>query len=325
MSTRTTRMRKGLIVALLLPLALLLSACKFANTIEVKADGGMTYTLDVVDTDGIMPSGSMTCDQLMSEFDSELDFGSNLTTNIEDISEDGKLGCRATMSTDDAVDGEVLVDNGDSFTLNVTQDATGSISDDDLEMIGAIDFTFTVVMPGKITEATNGGQIEGNAATYSDIKQFSQGFSVTGLKDGSGSAATTPGSSSKSNTMLIVGIIVIAVVIVIAAAVLIVASKRKKANNTPAYPGTFGQQNPAQQVPNAYGQAGYAQPNYPQPAPQGPGYQTPQQPGYPAPQQPGYQVPQQFDAQQGYGQQSQGYATPEQEGFGQQPGTNPQQ
>lgn len=326
MLQRTPSKKFRVLVALLLPFALLLTACKSDNTIEVTADGGISFTMDMIDTDGLMQSSGVTCD-MMTDMMDDSDPIPGGSFEVKDISEGGTLGCRFLISADDAVDGTTLIDNGDSFTLNLTSSDMGDLNQSDLDALGPLEFTFNITMPGPITDATNGGKINGNTATYTDPMALENGMSVTGLKSGSanpggdngnGQGTETPGgqtgdnasSESDSSGFPIWAWILIGVAAVLVIGLIVFFATRGKGKkggpegypNAPygqpgqpqqfgqapyqGQPGQQGQQNPYGQQPQ-YGQPGQA-PQYGQPGQQNPYGQPGQPPQYG---QPGQQNP----------------------------------
>lgn len=316
----TTKNQKRILAILLLPLMLFLSACRSENTLEVTSDGGLTMTMDMIDDEGLFSGLGMTCSDMESMFGEDLDLDGEGTVNIEDISTGDDLGCRFTTTAYDAVDGTFLVDNGDSFTLNLTADDIGGLTQDDLNQLGSMTFSLSVTMPGPITDASEGGTIDGNTVTYTDVSVLVSEVSITGLKTGSsgdGGTATDGengiGDDNYSSSHVagwVWGLIALVVIALIIAVVLIVA-KRKKTPPTLGGPNSYGV-GPAQygQQPAPYGQTGYGQTGYGQA-----GYG---QAGY------GQSFPQQNAGQQGYGQQGYGQQTTQfgqgypQQGAGQQ-------
>lgn len=277
--TSSAPKRKRILAALLIPGLLFLASCKSDNTIEITSDGGVKMTMDMVDDEGAFTGLDISCDQVKDMFAGEGSFGSDAQVNIEDISDGDQLGCRLSIAGDDAVDGSILVDNGDTFTLTMNGDDFGGITESDLSEVGTMAFTFNIIMPGKITESSDGASVSGNTATYSDPNVLVNGFEVTGLKDGSGSGS---GSSSSSGMPVwiwgLIGLVVVGGVVV----VIILMSNRKK---TPPALGTpeggynqYGQQpNPFDQpqAPQGYGQPDpiaqpQVQPEQPTQAPNGP-------------------------------------------------------
>ena len=203
MTQRTQRRKMGILLALLLPITMLLSACKSDNTIEITSGGGMNFTMDMVDTDGLMASSGITCDMMSDLMSAEEPIPDGIF-EVEDISQGDNLGCRFTISTPFAVDGNILVDDGDSYTLNLSSEDMGGADMSELDGLGPLEFTFNVTMPGPITDASEGGQINGNTVTFTDPKFLESGFSVTGQKSGNSSSGTSgnsdnEGSGSSSN------------------------------------------------------------------------------------------------------------------------------
>ena len=185
--------RTRVVAALLLPVALMLSACKSDNSIEVTESGGLNMTMDMVDDEGLMSGAGITCDMMQQELGDETDdIIPGGSFEIEDISEGSNLGCRFIMSAPYAVDNEALIDNGDSYTLVMTSDDMEDFTEEDMSEIGTMDFTFSVTMPGDITDATAGGDVSGNTVTYTDLQTMSSGIEVTGYKAAGSGGGTDP-------------------------------------------------------------------------------------------------------------------------------------
>lgn len=185
--------RTRVVAALLLPVALMLSACKSDNSIEVTESGGLTMVMDMIDDEGLMEGTGITCDMMQQELGDETDdIIPGGSFEIEDISEGANLGCRFIMSAPYAVDNEALIDNGDSYTLVITSDDMEDFTEEDMSEIGTMDFTFSVTMPGDITDATAGGDVSGNTVTYTDLQAMSSGIEVTGYKAAGSGGGTDP-------------------------------------------------------------------------------------------------------------------------------------
>jgi len=195
-----TRTKKALAIAAVAPTLLVLSACRVDTIVEIKEDGSADVVMEIEDTTGDMSGLGFTCDDLFAEtgLDDPFDSGTEEVT-VEDISGD-HLACRMTVSSNEnVVDGDALIDNGDSFTFRAVADPTMTM--DEMPAGFDFDFSMTIQMPGDIIDATNGAEVNGNRATYHDINVMTQGFEVTGKKSGSGSGSgsqPTPSTSAGS-------------------------------------------------------------------------------------------------------------------------------
>ena len=331
MTQRTQRRKMGILLALLLPITMLLSACKSDNTIEITSGGGMNFTMDMVDTDGLMASSGITCDMMSDLMSAEEPIPDGIF-EVEDISQGDNLGCRFTISTPFAVDGNILVDDGDSYTLNLSSEDMGGADMSELDGLGPLEFTFNVTMPGPITDASEGGQINGNTVTFTDPKFLESGFSVTGQKSGNSSSGTSgssdnEGSGSSSNasdsqsdgTSVWVWILIGVGVLAIIGGIIFLLLKKKGNSDQGGYPNApYGHQPYGQQPGQQFAQC---QAPYGQPGQQfGQGQQGgPQQAPYG--QQPYGQPGQQFGQPQQFGQQGDPQQTP----YGQAPYGQPGQ
>ena len=184
------------VLAMLLP-AVLLGACRSDNTLEITDDGMLKMTMDVVDDEGLMLGTAVDdCASLIALAGDSANGLKDAT--VEDITVDGHPGCRVTTEEAVEFDGVFLIDNGDSMTFNVTPGLMPDVGDD-ANLLENTTFSLRVVLPGDITEADNGGQIEGNTAVYTDISVLETGFSVTGGK-GSLSSSGSTASADPSDT-----------------------------------------------------------------------------------------------------------------------------
>ncbi len=293
-------MRKRVLAVLLLPLLAVLASCKSVNTVEITSDGGAIITMDIVDEEGLLKDLGMTCSDLEDAMSSELGFlGDSADVTFSEITD----GCSLEIVGKDVVDGQVLIDDGDTYTFVMSSSDLG-LTGSDLSTFGDFDFSFSVVMPGDIVDATEGGTISGNKVTYTSFDAIESGISVPGEKEGSGSGAAKS-SSSGAIMWILIGL---GVILVAGGVFFLVTRKGGKPDNGapqyPTYPGApgYGAQAPGGQAP--FAQAPYgapeAPPPYAPPAPPAP-YGAPegQQFGAPAPQQFNAPAPQQFGAPQG--------------------------
>ena len=321
MTQRTRRKKMGILLALLLPITMLLSACKSDNTIEITSNGGVNFTMDMVDTDGLMASSGFTCD-MMSDLMVDEQPILDGSFEVKDIGQGDNLGCRFTISAPFAVDGDILTDNGDSFTLNMSSADMGGADMSELGGLGPLDFTFNVTMPGPITDASEGGQINGNTVTFTDPAVLESGFSVTGQKSGGSSGGisgnsgnegsdTHPESSqSSSNGMPVWGLVLIGVgALILIGAIIFLLTRKKGGSQQGGYPNApYGQPGQGQQFGQS--QAPYGQPGQPgqqfaqggQPYAQDPQFGQNQAPYGQQPYGQGSSQPQQFGQQAPYGQ-----------------------
>lgn len=178
--------KKKVLAVALIPTAMVLTACKGDITTKITEAGTAEMVMSFEDTSGML-GGQMTCDDLTSSMgiDSELDSGE---ITVRDLSEGGTFACEISATSDEnVVDGETLIDNGDSYTFIVVPDEFGDMGDMS-GMPAEFEMNFNVEMPGPISEATNGGQIDGNTARYSGLEWMTTGFEVTGAKTADGSA-----------------------------------------------------------------------------------------------------------------------------------------
>ena len=195
-----TRTRKALAIAAVAPAILILAACRGEIIYKIEEDGSGAMLIEIEDTTGDLTMYGVTCDDVLGEPVTDDLFGitedDQADITIEDISGE-YLACRMSVTTSQSmVDGELLIDNGDTFTFITEADPTADFTD---EMPPGVDYEFTVTieMPGPIIEATNGGEVNGNRVTYDLFEAAQNGFEVTANKSDSGTGGGTTGTGGE--------------------------------------------------------------------------------------------------------------------------------
>ena len=186
-TTTQSRWKKKMALALLLPVALLLSACKVDWEIGVSNEGHTGMVLTFTDDTGMILTPDTTCEEALASAGSQAGMGTNTSgMTIKETTLDGQRACQMTATSGMGMFGqEGITDNGDSITLEIPKDDT--VTDQDLAMVDLMitDFTFTLTFPGDVIEAP-GAQINGNTATWTKFSDLAKGIKATGKKSGSG-------------------------------------------------------------------------------------------------------------------------------------------
>ena len=283
--------RKKLILALL-PAAMLLGACQVDSTLSVSEDETLSMTMVMSDDEGLSNPG-VTCADLEANLGGEFPYATEFS--IEDLGSD-PLSCRFNATFDDTFYDMAVTKSGDTFTVNIPEEFWTSFNESaQLEQFGTINSAFTIQMPGDITEASAGGEINGRSVTWLGYDTLSAGISATGGAGTSSApvettapaqATTAPATSDEdadSGIPAWVWIIVAVAVVAIAVVIILLRRGGNKGNTAPNVPGGFtpdgrtpygAPANPAQ------GGVPYAQPNQFQ-QPGQPPQQFGQQPGEP--------------------------------------------
>lgn len=250
--------RRFAAAALVVPASLSLAACQTNATIEIADDSSAKVSLDLLDDTDMFSGMGLSCDMIEDMVGDSAD----AEVTWEEYESDGHSGCRVGMAGDVKADGKFLVDNGDSFTLNLDGDSFGNVSSSDLQMLAPqVDFTLDVVMPGEVTEATNGGKISGNKATYTSLDVLEKGLKVTGKK-------TAPaGSSSGLSSILKIGLTLLVLALIAGVLMFFLSRKRRHDEPQQVYPAAMPQP--------GMGQPGMMQPGMGQPATAQPGTAQP--------------------------------------------------
>ncbi|MFC5369619.1 hypothetical protein [Arcanobacterium bovis] len=187
-----TKKSRRKVAAILLPFALLLTACESHNTVAVNEDGSMNMALHFKDDSGMFAQ-QFKCQDIEKEMDiSALDKALS-DIQMTDASSGNTLDCTMTIkSKGNAVDGETLVETPDTYILNFGDDDKASFDEQDLQMFKQfnVQFSFNVTMPGEIVKA-DGATVNGNTASYNDITILAKKITVEGKKHAKGSVAAT--------------------------------------------------------------------------------------------------------------------------------------
>ena len=293
--------RKKLILALL-PAAMLLGACQVDSTLSVSEDETLSMTMVMSDDEGLSNPG-VTCADLEANLGGEFPYATEFS--IEDLGSD-PLSCRFNATFDDTFYDMAVTKSGDTFTVNIPEEFWTSFNESaQLEQFGTINSAFTIQMPGDITEASAGGEINGRSVTWLGYDTLSAGISATGGAGTSSApvettapaqATTAPATSDEdadSGIPAWVWIIVAVAVVAIAVVIILLRRGGNKGNTAPNVPGGFtpGGFTPGGFTPDgrtpygapanpAQGGVPYAQPNQFQ-QPGQPPQQFGQQPGEP--------------------------------------------
>ncbi|MDO4791407.1 MAG: hypothetical protein Q3999_02870 [Buchananella hordeovulneris] len=316
MATSTkTRKRNRFLAAVLLPVALLLSACSIKMEVNVNTDQtvDLVYTMDMREMFG-MGGGSETpeqfCNGLLDSFLAEHN-GTDGKLSVKNVGTESEPVCELTAKgvPTGVADGMEFQFEGDTVTVLLN----GSSMNDDPSMQGMegfldqIDLSFTIAFPGPVKEASV-GEIDGNKVVISKMSDFQQ--------DGKIVASMVPGAGGGS--LLWILLIVGAVLVVGGGVAFFVISNNKKkaaAAAAPAYPA-------AQDYGQGYGAPGQA---YPSAQPYGQAPAAPAAPAAPGAQPYGQTPGQAYPPAQPYGQAPSARPYPPSQPYGQAPGQVPPQ
>lgn len=244
---KTSRLKK--LALLLIPAALVLSACESKNELQINEDGTARMFISVTDDTGMLSMAGMDCDALSTEF--ARGFGSN-DFELQDNSDGSTLDCSITVTSPGSiVDGTTVVENGDTFEINFTPELIG-ISASDLEMFSSMagdnSFELAIVTPGEIVsaEASVEGtasedviKVDGNRAVITNLLALVNPVKIVGKNTADSGSSTSSNSSDTTSTdsdnsgfgtvaWVLLGAIVLGVIAVVAILV-----TRKKSNNNP--------------------------------------------------------------------------------------------
>ena len=178
--------RRKLILAVV-PAAMLLGACQVDTTMNVTEDETLTAVMNITDDEGL--AAGMTCSDVEDNLGGEFPYADEFS--VEGVGSD-PLTCRFTATFDQTMYDMAVSKSGDSYTVDIPEDFWSSFNESaQIEQFGTIDSTFTIEFPGEVTDASNGGQMNGNSVTWNDYDTLSQGVSATGGAGGGGGDTTT--------------------------------------------------------------------------------------------------------------------------------------
>ncbi|MGO1591261.1 MAG: LppM family (lipo)protein [Ancrocorticia sp.] len=193
--------RKKLVLAVI-PAAALLGACQVGTTLSLSEDETISISLEMEDDEGL--AAGMTCADFEENFEGGFPYLSDVV--IDDLGSD-PLSCRFTGTFDQEFYSMAVTTSGDSYTMDIPEEFWTAFNDSSqIEQFGNIDSTFTMEFPGNVSEASNGGQIDGNTVTWEGYDTLSEGVSATGGAPGApapatpSAEATTPAGGEQTAT-----------------------------------------------------------------------------------------------------------------------------
>lgn len=154
------RATKRAAVLLLVPLALLLSACHVNSAVTVTAAGGVIADIEVTGDKDSMNLSSVSC----ASYGTYLrGFSGDLT--FEDLTQDETTDvlCRVHGYSENGVDGKFLIDNDSTYILRIPIEAI--LKNQDIAY-SSDTYSLVVHMPGGIVSASEGGTIDGSDVIF---------------------------------------------------------------------------------------------------------------------------------------------------------------
>lgn len=155
----------------------------------MESDGSLNSVIEFHDPDHQLKELGLgdSCDVLYDAIKGQLPTDQDANISVDDITSGDDFACRFSAKTDkSAVDQGMLTETDDTFILK-TEDTSGQVPKGQLALLESMgDFSLTIVMPGDIVSA-EGGKIDGNRATFTDLETLVNGITVEGKKVGDGS------------------------------------------------------------------------------------------------------------------------------------------
>jgi len=241
--------------------------------VTINSDETAQVSMEVQDQSGFATRDQLDC----SDFEDEVVGGEGAQVTVEEIGEEGSLGCRITGTGAIAdMDGEgmSIVKDGDNYVFTFEGDESMDPADFS-QLPGGMEpeISISVTFPGAVVSADDNGEISGNTVRWSGLETFAQGGTATG------SAVAGGGGGGNAVIWIVLGVVVLLAIV----AIIILLAMRKKGSNAPGGPGgPAGPGGPG--GPTGYGGPGAAgyQPGGGQggvpPVPPAPGQTPPAQP-----------------------------------------------
>ena len=169
------RATKRVAALLLLPITLLLSACRTDADVTVTAAGGIHFTVDIIG-DTKADVADVDCNSYGSLFD---DYPGEVKVNdyMSDPSTD--VLCQIVGQTDNGMDGTLLIDNDSSYILNIPVNDFLANAESDVQGT----YHLAVHMPGDIIFASGNGKIDGSTIVYEgDVSELNGDIKIEANK-----------------------------------------------------------------------------------------------------------------------------------------------
>lgn len=240
--------RPGRLAAfLLLPVLLVGAGCaKLHTSIEIASETDVTLISELVDTQGLLELEESGCADLAAQIpDSEFD---------EFTDEQGNAGCRIVTPIGHAANSEVfrISKDGDEYEFVVSNlldhlpgVGEGLNVDDPVLALFSPDVELTVVFPGPVASASEGGIVEANSVTWTGIDILNTRLEARGAVTGTPQQGPTPeettapegdGSPEATTTLptwavIVIGLLLLAVIFLIVA--LARNQRSHRSRNTP--------------------------------------------------------------------------------------------
>jgi len=187
---KTISARRRLYALLVLPFVLLLAGCgKMHAEFEVKDVDTMQVSFDMGFKPSFVESEYDNAQAMCDDMESDEPIGS---VSIEAYEEDGLWGCRFSgpMERSEFGDGMELAESDGEYHLTMDM-GSEALTQADLDMFASIygadvsdfDFQMSFTFPGKVLES-QGGTVDGNTVTYTDIVDFYSGVDITAESGG---------------------------------------------------------------------------------------------------------------------------------------------
>ena len=187
---KTISARRRLYALLVIPFVLLLAGCgKMHAEFEVKDVDSMQVSFDMGFKPSFVESEFDNAQAMCDDIESDEPIG---TVTIEAYEEDGLWGCRFSgpMERSEFGSGMELAESDGEYHLTMDM-GSEALTQADLDMFASLygadvsdfDFKMTFTFPGKVLES-QGGTIDGNTVTYTDIVDFYSGVDITAESGG---------------------------------------------------------------------------------------------------------------------------------------------
>ncbi|WP_394216487.1 LppM family (lipo)protein [Brachybacterium vulturis] len=175
MNSISTRHR--LLAVLLLPFLMVLAGCgKLHADLEIQDVDTINLSYDLAIDKDVLAGAYGDADTMCSAMTEKLSIGGELAPEVESYEEGGQLGCLVSgvITRDNFGSDLSLTEEDGEYHLVLTGDEAAQFGD---PAMADFDVRITFTFPGEVIES-NGGEVEGDSVTYTDLTQVMQGVDI---------------------------------------------------------------------------------------------------------------------------------------------------
>lgn len=189
--TKVPRAKKMSVALLSISLCATLSACTAKMDLDISADGTYSTVLELRDTTGTVFDDEPDCSPYTDP--SVVGASEGAEVSVEELTGEEGSGCLVTISSvsipeaDDAAEDALVVRDGELYTVTLPEFAAEEDTDDeaasedsDYSLSELATAQVTLTFPGAVTQASDGGKVDGRSVTWDDPDVLAGGVQASG-------------------------------------------------------------------------------------------------------------------------------------------------